>query len=159
MIIRKLAHTITNILLAIGAAVLTMMMFLTAIDVFLRYLFNEPITGAFELVEFMMAVFIPFSIVYCAQQRCHVAVELILKRFPRAVHRVADIITTLLTMLFAVVIAWQSILYIKEMFSSEMTSSVLMIPVYPFVASVAIGIATFALVAFSQCIDLLKSES
>ncbi|MGD9209961.1 MAG: TRAP transporter small permease [Desulfobacteraceae bacterium] len=156
--IAKIASMVTRILLAMGAAVLAMMMFLTAIDVFLRYLFNSPISGAFELVEFMMAIFIPFSIVYCAEQKNHVAVELVLGRFPARIQNFFNIITTLITMLFALVIAWQNYLYIEEMFTSQMTSSVLLIPVYPFVAPVAIGITAFALVLLPQWFDLFKSK-
>ena len=158
MTIAKLSTMITRVLLAIGCAVLAMMMFLTAIDVGLRYLLNRPLAGAFELVEFMMAIFIPFSVVYCAEQRSHVAVELIMKRFPKMVQHVVNIVTTFLTMAFVVVIAWQGFLYIGEMFESEMTSAVLLIPVYPFVATVAIGMATFAVVLLPQWLELFKTK-
>ena len=142
----SIAKLITKILLAIAATVLMAMMLLTALDVVLRYLFNRPISGAFELVEYMMAILIPFAIVYCADQRAHVAVELIMGRFSSQVQNYFDTVTTFITMLFAVLIAWQNVIYFKETYASQVTSAVLLIPTYPFVAPVAIGIGTFALI-------------
>lgn len=142
----KIIRSITQILLAIAAAVLTAMMFLTAIDVVMRYVVNRPISGAFELTEYMMAIFVPFSIAYCAEQKGHVSVELLLRKFPRSVQRSAGILTSVLIMLFAVLISWQNILYIGETYSDNLTSAVLLIPAYPFIAPVAIGIGVYALV-------------
>jgi TRAP-type C4-dicarboxylate transport system permease small subunit len=144
--LETVTKTMTRILTAIGTSILALMMFLTALDVGLRYAFNRPLAGAFELVEFMMAVLVPFCIVYCADQKGHVAVELIMDRFPKKVQQVAGIMTTFITLIFAVVIAWQNILYIFEVQASNLTSSVLLIPTYPFVAPVAIGIGAFAFI-------------
>ena len=148
------AKAITRILLAIGASVLAMMMFLTAMDVALRYVFNRPLAGAFELVEYMMAIFIPFSIVYCADQKAHVSVDFILMRFSKRTQKVFDIATTFITMALAVLIAWENIIYIVETYQSKMTSPVLSIPAYPFVAPTAIGIGAFALVLAAQWLQL-----
>lgn len=140
------AKKIIQILIAIGATILALMMFLTALDVGLRYVLNRPLAGAFELVEYMMAILIPFCIAYCADQKGHVAVELILGRFPKKVQVAVDILTTLITLIFAIVLTWQNVLYIFEVQASNLTSSVLLIPAYPFVAPVAIGIGAFALI-------------
>lgn len=148
------AKAITRILLSIGASVLAMMMFLTAMDVALRYVFNRPLAGAFELVEYMMAIFIPFSIVYCADQKAHVSVDFILMRFSKRTQKVFDIATTFITMALAVLIAWENIIYIVETYQSKMTSPVLSIPAYPFVAPTAIGIGAFALVLAAQWLQL-----
>ena len=43
---------------AIGVPFLGLMMLLTAVDVIMRYIFDRPIFGAFELTEYMMSVFI-----------------------------------------------------------------------------------------------------
>lgn len=122
------------------------MMLLTATDVVLRYIFNRPISGAFELVEYMMAVLIPFSIVYCADQRSHVAVELVLGRFSKRVQNIFDSMTTLITLLFAVLITWENVVYFQETYASQVTSAVLLIPTYPYVAPVFVGIGNFALI-------------
>ena len=40
----------------VAAGILALMMFLTALDVLLRYIFNRPISGALEITEFMISV-------------------------------------------------------------------------------------------------------
>jgi len=122
------------------------MMFLTATDVILRYIFNRPITGAYELIEYMMAILIPFGLAYCALQGGHVSVDLVVSRFPKKTQSIIGSITTLLCLGLFLLITWQNVIYIKEHFESNLTSAVLLIPVYPFVTAVAIGSAALCLV-------------
>jgi len=150
------SKAISRVLIAIGATMLALMMLLTALDVGLRYLFNRPLSGAFEMVEYMMAIIIPFSIAYCAEQRGHVAVELILARFPKRMQLIVEALMTFVAMLFAVVIAWQNFIYIGEVYDSHLTSSVLLIPAYPFVIPVALGIGAFALMLLVHLIDIIS---
>ncbi|OEU48401.1 MAG: hypothetical protein BA862_13360 [Desulfobulbaceae bacterium S3730MH12] len=147
---------ITQVLIAIGATMLALMMFLTALDVGLRYAFNRPLSGAFELVGYMMAILVPFSIVYCAHEKGHVAVDLIMGRFSKKVRTAADIITTFITLIFAIIIAWQNVHYFFEVKASGLTSSVLLIPAYPFIAPIAIAFGTFALVLLVHLSDFFS---
>ena len=141
----NIAKNVTQIMTAVGAAVLAMMMFLTALDVGLRYVLNRPLAGAFEMVEYMMAILIPFSIVYCAYNKGHVAVELILGKLPKKVQIYFDVATTFLSLLFVITMTWQNFLYIQETYASGLTSAVLLIPTYPFMVPVAIGLLAFAI--------------
>ena len=154
--LERTAKTISTILIAIGAAILFLMMLLTALDVGLRYIFNRPLPGAFELVEYMMAIVIPFSIAYCAQERGHVSVELILGRFPKKVQVAVECLMTFVAMIFSIIVAWQNFLYIGEVYHSHLTSSVLLIPTYPFVIPVVLGIATFALMLLLHLIEMIS---
>jgi len=151
-----IAEKITKVLIAIGATMLALMMFLTAMDVGLRYVFNRPLSGAFELAEYMMAILVPFCIVYCAQQKGHVAVDIIMKRFSKKTGTVADILTTFVTLIFVIVIAWQNVVYFFEVKDSGLTSSVLLIPTYPFIAPIAIGFGAFALILFVHLLELFS---
>lgn len=136
----------SKFLMAVGAVFLMLMMFLTALDVVFRYIMNSPIAGALEIVEYMMAVLIPFSIAYCAFQRSHVAVDLIFENFPKIIQKGAEIITIFLSFLFISAITWENILYIGEVYTSKMTSAVLLIPSYPFVIPTALGCLVFSLI-------------
>ena len=51
---------------------------------------------------------------------------------------------------FAFLISWQNFLYIRETYADKITSSVLLIPVFPFIAPVAIGIGVYTLVIMLQ---------
>ena len=67
-----------NVLLAYaGSYVLFGMMLLTIFDVIGRYVFNSPITGAFEITEAMMVTMVFFFIGYAQAKKSHVAVDLV----------------------------------------------------------------------------------
>jgi len=132
------------------------MMFLTATDVILRYIFNRPISGAYEVIEYMMAILIPFGLAYCALQGGHVSVDLLVSRFRKKIQLIISTITTLFCLILFVLITWQNVIYIKEHFEANLTSAVLLIPVYPFVAAVAIGSAALCLVLVLDFLNYLS---
>jgi TRAP-type C4-dicarboxylate transport system permease small subunit len=152
-LINKFTYYVSKCLLTIGIIVLGAMMFLTAIDVILRYIFNRPVPGSYELTQFMMAIVVPFGIAYCAYAEGHVNVDLIITRFSKRVQNILGIITSLFSLGLFILITWQNLKYVKEQFESKLTSAVLLIPVYPFVFLVALGIAVFCLVLFR---DIMK---
>lgn len=147
-----------KLMVCLASATLAAMMFLMAADVVGRYFFNSPISGGLELIEYMMAVIVPLSVAYCALQGAHVSVELLVERLPRTAQRILKIITGGLSIIFVGLISWQNFLYIGEMYRSHMTSAVLRIPTYPFVAATAIGMGVFAIVLFFQLFTR-KSEA
>jgi TRAP-type C4-dicarboxylate transport system permease small subunit len=151
-----LMQPIIRVLLIIGISVLAVMMFLMAADVILRYLFNSPLPGAYELFEYMMAIIVSFGIVYCAHRRGHVTVDLVVDRFPKKVQAVIGSITSFFSLGLFILITWQNLWYIKEQFGSRLTSAVLLIPVYPFVAVVAIGFGAFCIVLLKDFINFLS---
>jgi TRAP-type C4-dicarboxylate transport system permease small subunit len=147
---------IIHVLVLIGMSVLAVMMFLMAADVILRYFFNSPLPGAYELFEYMMAIVVPFGIVYCAHQGSHVAIDLVVDRFPKKVQAVIGSITSFFSLGLFILITWQNLCYIKEQFDSKLTSAVLLIPVYPFIAVVAIGLGVFCIVLLKDFINFLS---
>ena len=152
--LEKIIAGIIVLLKWVGSVSLALMMFLTAVDVACRYLFNSPIAGALELVEYMMAVLIPFSVAYCGFCKSHVAVEFIMDQFPRKLQGFVDVCMSAITLVFLMVITWQTCLYVVETFESKLTSSVLLIVAYPFVIPIALGMAVFSLVILN---DLIKN--
>ena len=153
--INTLYRPLIKVLNGIAMGIVAAMMFLTATDVILRYLFNRPIMGAFELIEYMMAILIPFGLAYCALQGGHVSVDLVVSRFSKKSRSILGSITTLLCLGLFLLITWQNVLYIRENFESKLTSAVLLIPVYPFVTAVAIGSAALCLVLVIDFLNYL----
>jgi len=145
-VIDKFVAILANVLVAIAGSALTIMMFMMAIDVIGRYFFNSPLRGGLEMVEYLMALIVPLSISYCASRRSHVAVDLVVDHFPNIVRKILDLIVTVLSIIFVAFISLQNFHYIFEIRDSNLTSAVLKIPAYPFVASVFVGMAVFALI-------------
>ena len=141
-----LYRPLIKLLNGIAMATVAAMMFLTATDVILRYIFNRPISGAYELIEYLMAILIPFGLAYCALQGGHVSVDLLVSRFPKKIQSIIGSVTALFCLVLFALITWQNVIYIGENFESKLTSAVLLIPVYPFIAAVAIGSAALCLV-------------
>lgn len=151
----KVIRPVKRIALVLATTSLAVMMFLTALDVGLRYIFNSPIPGALELVEYLMAVMVPFALTIAAFNKAHIGVELIMERFSERVRRYVACLTHLMITILYGLVTWQSFLYIFEQQSSGMTSAVLLIPNYPFVASLAGAFALLSLITLMHLIENL----
>ena len=139
-----------------AAGVLALMMFLTAADVLLRYIFNRPISGTMELTSYMMAVVVGFGLSYCAIKKGLISVEIFTSRFSPWIRVRLNCVTYFLSFCFFLLITWQSVHYIKLMFESHLVSAVLRIPAFPFIASLALGSLVFTLVLLSDFLDFLS---
>ena len=157
--LEKTTTYITRVLTIIAATALTLMMFLTATDVALRYFFNSPISGAMELVEFLMAIIVPFSVAYCALQKSHVVIDLIVDHFPKKVQSICHFCITLPSIGFILLLCWQNYLYIIETYDSNLTSAVLRIPAYPFVIPIALGTFVYAIILLVQLFTTKTKEA
>ncbi len=134
--------------------ILAMMMFLTFVDVLLRK-FNHPVPGATELIEFMMGIVVTFSIAYTAYKKSHIGVDLVLVHLQEKTKRLIGCITSFLTFILFVLICWQTYILIIEDYRSTIISAVLYIPVYPFIATVAVGFSILCLVLLAEFLSLL----
>lgn len=141
-----IASPAAKVLNIIAAGFLAAMMVLTGVDVFLRYVFNRPVTGSYEMTEFMMPIVIAFGLAYCALEKGHVRVELVTSKLPETAQAVMNVFASLVFIGIFILLTWQTFLRAKGMFDVGQTSIVLYIPVFPFVLAVAIGSAALCLV-------------
>jgi len=102
----KKLHSLSTVLNGVGVGVLFLLMLLTSADVLLRYLFNSPITGTFELTELTMIVTIFFALSYTASRGGHIRVELIVDRLNRRSQAVIDSVTSLFSLVIVSLIIW-----------------------------------------------------
>ena len=63
--------------LRLASVALVIMMLVTLVDVFMRYAFNNPIRGAYELVEAMMVVFVFNGMSTAFLQRRNIVIDLV----------------------------------------------------------------------------------
>jgi len=154
--IKRVVGLLARIINYVAAVVLLLMMLITAADVLLRYIFNRPISGTWELVSYMMAVMVGFGLSYCALVKGLISVEVLISRFSRRVQAIVNCITYFLSLCFFSLVTWQSIVYIKIMFESNLVSAVLHIPAFPFVAALALGSLIFTLVILTDFLEYLS---
>ena len=144
--LKRVVNRVVRIINYVAAGVLALIMFLTAADVLLRYIFNRPIGGTWELTSYMMAIVVGFGLSYCALVKGLISVEVLTTRFSPRTQGVINCITYFFSFCFFSLITWQNILYIKLMCESGLVSAVLQIPTFPFIAALALGCLVFTLV-------------
>lgn len=145
-LIEREAHRLSIVLLGTGAVVLAVMMFLTGADVFLRYLFNRPITGSYELTEFMMLLVVFFGLAYTQVKRGHVSVDLVVRRLSERAQAVTNSIAFLVSLGIFSLISWQIVLLAKDKCAKGHVSRVLGVPYCPFLFMAAFAATVLCLV-------------
>ena len=140
----------------VGAGVLALMMFLSAMDVLLRYFFNSPISGAMELTQYMMLIVVVSGLAYCTVDKAHIRVEVLIERCPQKTRTLLYTATSLLTLALFVLIARQAFLYAKMLFEGGLTSPVLFIPAYPFAIVLGLGLVVFCLALIAEFVYFLS---
>jgi TRAP-type C4-dicarboxylate transport system permease small subunit len=92
----RLAPRLEFLLGLLAAAVLFSMMTLTFVDVILRYVFNRPLSGSFEVSELLMAVLIFSGLPLVSRRGEHVAIDTMERLFPRVMQRPLERLVDLL---------------------------------------------------------------
>lgn len=91
--------------LRLASVALIIMMVVTLCDVFLRYVFNSPIRGSYDLVETMLVVFVFHGMSTGFLQRRNIVIDLIdsfaRRTFVAILVRISDLLTILTLALFA----------------------------------------------------------
>lgn len=144
----------------LSAIAVFLMMTITVIDVFMRYLLKRPIMGAPELTEFLMVISIFLLWALCAVERKHVGVDILTSHFSKRKQTLLELIMLLIVFPFFLIMAREGF---YETFHQKSVSTVLRIPRAPFYGVMAFGVALLALAMLKLIIeDLLalrrKSE-
>jgi TRAP-type C4-dicarboxylate transport system permease small subunit len=114
---------------------------LTVMDVAGRYLLNRPLPGALELSEFALVLLVFFGLGATGLRGSQVVVDIALDRFSPRLRAISDVFNALLAIGFWAVIAWRTAVQAQEVAIRGEVSTILGLPVYPFVYAVAFGSA------------------
>jgi TRAP-type C4-dicarboxylate transport system permease small subunit len=146
-------HSATKYISYIAGVAVMIMMLLTCADVVLR-LFGHPIPGTYELIGFLGAILISFSMAYTSIEKSHIAVEILVERLPRKVQSALEGIVSLISCVLFGIFTRQCQIYAMDLKQSGEISLTLGIPVYPVVAGIAIGCGLLCLILL---LDAVKS--
>ena len=106
---------------------LTLVMGLTVADVFLR-IFGKPLVGAFELVAFLGAVVIGFSLPFTSWVRGHIYVDFLILKLPKGPRKGVHLFTRLLGMGLFALIGWNLLKMAGDLHRSGEVSPTLHVP-------------------------------
>lgn len=137
----------------VGSAIVVAMMFLIVVDVTMRGVFNRPINGTFELVEFMMALSVGLGMAFTGVKNGHVSVDLIVSKFPLRIQIYLDRSSHLLCAVFFGLMCWKTGIQAKIFYKAGAESTVLGIQKTPFIWVLCLCCGLLALVFFMQMID------
>jgi TRAP-type transport system small permease protein len=136
----------TRALADLAGVVLLALMLLTAADVFMRYVFNAPISGVWDLTQAAMVLITFLGLAYCGYTGGHIVIDLLKDRLDERTLRALDVFVGVLSALIMLVIAWRSYVFMLDVSRTGAASMTLLMPFYPLVAVVAFGSLVFAVV-------------
>jgi TRAP-type C4-dicarboxylate transport system permease small subunit len=136
----------------IASAALMLMMVLSCADIFMRYLFNRPITGTYDVVGLSGAVLVSFALPYTMLKKGHVAVELLVQSLSRGKQLVIETFSHLLGISLFLVMVWQAILLSRDMKAAGEVTPTVHLPFYPIVYCMAL---CFFILSLAIVVNLL----
>ena len=148
---------ITRVLGWISCICVFFMMLLTTVDVVLRYIFNSPLIGAYEVSEFMMVIIVFFSMAYTQFRKGHVAVDILVSRLSQRKQALVDLFNHVVTIVILLLITWRSSLTALELADTMETTGTVPIPVFPFQFVVAFGCLAMGIELIRDCIKIIGS--
>lgn len=150
-IITRIAHLCG----VLGVISLLILVLLTVADVFLRYFFNSPILGGYELTEYLLIPIVFFSIPWTTKEKSNVRVDLIVGNFKDKRRAIIYAVSCVLSIIVTFVFAWFTVpqaFYIRE---SRIVSESLEIPAYPFYLLTALGFFILFFILIDNLIDFI----
>jgi len=117
----------------VGSFFIVVMMLLTVSDVIGRRLFNNPITGTYELSELMLIIVVFFSIIYCQVLKGHISINLFTTSLSARGQNILDAIMYVFFFLISCFLSWRLWVYATEISQGNLVHGVLAIPLAPFV--------------------------
>jgi TRAP-type C4-dicarboxylate transport system permease small subunit len=150
-VINKIVQMIVDVNKWISYGVLVMMMIFVGIAAFSRGI-GYPIIGDVEFVQFGMVLVIVGSLAFTEETNSHIAIGIIVDKFPQIVQTLLDILAQILTIIFSFVVAYVFLIKLNFM----QASTLLRIPFYPFKILLIIGFIAWGLVAIKKLIQSIK---
>jgi len=153
----KLSEQVANALTVLAGIFLVAMMALACANMVLRAVW-VPVQGTFELMGFMGAVVAAFSLAFAQRKKAHIAVGILLARFPAIIRRLADAATSLASCGFFLLCGMETYKWAAFLVETGELSETLQIIYHPFVFAAAAGCFALAFVLFVDTLKTLTAE-
>lgn len=141
----------------VSGFVMVAMMLLMVIDFTLRFLFDSPILGSFELTQLCMVLIVSGSFAYAQTEDGHVRITMFVDRFPMRLRSLIQGFGLLLGAAMMILVAYAGFLQGGESADRGQITSVLGIPVYPFYYLLGAGILIYVLVLLVHALCLIMN--
>ena len=153
----KLSGKVADGLTLLAGVFLVAMMILACANMILRAVW-APVQGTFELMGFMGAVVAAFSLAFAQRKKAHIAVGILLARFPAPFRRLADAATSFLSCGFFLLCGMETYKWASFLVETGELSETLQIVYHPFVFAAAAGCFALAFVLLVDTLKVLTAE-
>lgn len=139
----------------VGAGVFLLGAMLLVVTGVIARFFNIAIVGSYELLQLMMAVTIPFALVYTALRKGHVVVKIIASRFSVRTGAIVCILVSFLSLAIWGLMAGSTAQLAYEQ-GLRAVSETLEVPYLPFRIALILGLLLFSLSYIPDIFEELK---
>ena len=146
----RLVSTFFNLFASVS---LVAMILLTCLDVTMRYFFNRPIAGTYDLVGLMGAGIAAFAMPYTMLKNGHVAVDLVVRKLPPGKQLFVETVTHTVGILLFLIMVWQCFVLAMDMKLAGEVTPTLLLPFYPIVYCMSM---CFLMLCLATLIKLLN---
>lgn len=140
------ADRLLRLLALLAGVVLVGVALVIVANVIMRYVFNDPIFGAFDVIQMAMVLVIFGAMGFCCRTSGHVSVDVLSNVFGQGFWRVADGLVRLLTACVFGLLAWRASVSAAGAAEWSESTNLLHLPHAPFWWAIAIGGALSALI-------------
>lgn len=153
--LERIIYRLSLIVNSVAMGIIIVMMLLTTTDVCLRYFLNKPLKGTYEVTELMLGAAILFMIAYTSREKAHIEVGLVMEHFSPRTQAVVSSITYFISIGLFAILTWASLLMARSSYAANIVSTLLCVPIFPFLLTVAFGstvLCLLLLVRFLFCL-------
>ena len=131
------------------------MLVLVVANVIMRYGFKS-IQGTYDYVGLITVVSVSLAISYCAYERGHIEIEILMDRLPKRVQNIVGSVMMLIGAGFFGMASWQTVVAGNSMREANETTMAVYVPLFPFMYIMAIGLAVMALVVLLHSVKYVS---
>jgi len=141
-------------ILAAISVVLTMSV--VVLNIILRSVFKQPITGIMDYVMILTALTIALALANCAIRNGHIAVDYFVEKLPVKVGGLLDMITNFASFAFWAIAAVFMFEYAQTMYATGTVFPTTQIPLAPVLAIIGTGLLALAAVVLYRLLNTVR---
>lgn len=150
----KLISRISWLLNLVPSVLIIVMTFLIFVDVFLRYIFNRPLTYTYDMVCIMLVVIASLAMPYTTLVKGHVAVDILMLRLSKRKQLIIDTITHIISIVLFLTISWQCFIFAQDFKTAGEVTPTIYFPVYPILYAMSLCFSFSCLVILLNLLEI-----
>jgi TRAP-type transport system small permease protein len=157
---QKLLNTCETVMTYAAVVSTFVMMCLTTVDAGGRYIFNRPVTGAYEITSnYLIVAMVFFALSYGYRQGSYIRVTFFVDRFRGQVKVIMNCFVQFISTLYGMALVVATIQQFFRIFTSGTNLSSLAVPVWPAYGIVPLGLFFMSLLMLLDLRRVRKHQS